>query len=222
MLSWEQGQAKRNAGSAMSWVDMIGYVGAAFVLVAYTMKTMIPLRIMAIGSNVAAITYAVVAGLKPILFLHLTLLPLNVYRTYEMVRLLRRVQQASRGDLNIDWLKPFMKSVSHRAGDVLFEKGAHAERLFYILAGEIRLEEIGKRLGPGHLVGEIGVFAPDEKRTQTARCETAVELLWIDQSELAQLCYQNPGIAFHLLRLITARLIENVNSIEASAWRQAS
>jgi len=115
-----------------------------------------------------------------------------------------------------------MKSVSHRAGDVLFEKGAHAERLFYILAGEIRLEEIGKRLGPGHLVGEIGVFAPDEKRTQTARCETAVELLWIDQSELAQLCYQNPGIAFHLLRLITARLIENVNSIEASAWRQAS
>jgi len=78
-FSWEQGQAKRNAGSAMSWVDMIGYVGAAFVLVAYTMKTMIPLRIMAIGSNVAAITYAVVAGLKPILFLHLTLLPLNVY-----------------------------------------------------------------------------------------------------------------------------------------------
>jgi len=139
-----------------------------------------------------------------------------------MVRLLRRVQQASCGDLNIDWLKPFMKSVSHRAGDVLFEKGAHAERLFYILAGEIRLEEIGKRLGPGHLVGEIGVFAPDEKRTQTARCETAVELLWIDQSELAQLCYQNPGIAFHLLRLITARLIQNVNSIEASAWRQAS
>ncbi len=61
--------------STMPWVDIIGYVGAVFVLVAYTMKTMIPLRMMAIGSNVAAIIYGVLAGLKPILFLHLTLLP---------------------------------------------------------------------------------------------------------------------------------------------------
>jgi hypothetical protein len=207
----------------MPWVDIIGYAGAAFVLVAYTMKTMIPLRMMAIGSNVAGIVYGILTGLNPILVLHLILLPLNAYRTYEMARLLRRVREASRGDLTIDWLKPFMKSVSHRAGDVLFEKGAQAERLFYVLAGEVRLEQIGKRLGPGHLLGEIGFFTPDQKRTQTARCETAVELLWIDQSELAQLCYQNPGIAFHLLRLITARLIENAtDSAEAAAWRQAS
>lgn len=207
----------------MPWVDIIGYVGAVFVLVAYTMKTMIPLRMMAIGSNVAAIIYGVLAGLKPILFLHLTLLPFNAYRTYEMVRLLRRVEQASRGDLNIDWLKPYMKSVSYRASDILFEKGAHAERLFYIVAGEIRLEEIGKRIGPGHLLGEIGFFTPDQKRTQTAKCATGVELLWIDQSELAQLCYQNPGLAFYLLRLITARLIENTAaSVESAALRQAS
>lgn len=156
------------------------------------MKTMIPLRMMAIGSNIAAIIYGVLVG-------------------------------PSRGDLNIDWLKPFMKSVSHRAGDVLFEKGAHADRLFYVIAGDIRLEEIGKRIGPGSLLGEIGFFTPDQKRTQTAKCATAVELLWIDHSELAQLCYQNPGLAFHLLRLITARLIENAaGAAEAATWRQAS
>lgn len=206
----------------MSWVDMIGYVGAALVLVAYTMKTMIPLRIMAIGSNVAAITYAVVAGLKPILFLHLTLLPLNVYRTYEMVRLLRRVQQASCGDVNIDWLKPFMKSVSHRAGDVLFEKGAHAERLFYILAGEIRLEEIGKRLGPGHLVGEIGVFAPDEKRTQTARCETAVELLWIDPIGAGPAVLSESRHSFSSAASDYGASYRKRKFHRSTAWRQAS
>ena len=85
------------------------------------------------------------------------------------------------------------------------------------------MEEIGKRIGPGHLLGEIGFFTPDQKRTQSAKCATGVELLWIDQSELAQLCYQNPGLAFHLLRLITARLIENTAaSVESAALRQAS
>lgn len=205
----------------MPWAEIFGYIGAAMVLATYTMRTMIPLRLMAIGSNIAGLAYAVLAGLKPVLFLHLALLPLNAYRIYEMARLLRRVKQAARGDLNIDWLKPFMRSVRYRPGDVLFEKGAHAERLFYIVSGDVRLDQTGNRLGPGDLVGEIGLFAPNEQRTQTARCETAVELLSIDQSELAQLCYQNPGISFYLLRLITARLIENV-SIEAGAWRQAS
>ena len=45
---------------------------------------------------------------------------------------------------------------------------------------------------------------------------TAAELLWIDEAELAQLCFQNPGMAFHLLRLITARLIGNMERLRES------
>ena len=36
-------------------------------------------------------------------------------------------------------------------------------------------------------------------------------LLWISEGELAQICYQNPGMAFYFLRLTTNRLIANAS-----------
>ena len=40
----------------------------------------------------------------------------------------------------------------------------------------MRLAELDVALGPGALVGEIGVFAPDNRRTGTAVCESDVEI----------------------------------------------
>jgi hypothetical protein len=195
-------------------VEITGYVASALVLATFWMRTMIPLRLVALGSNVAFITYGIVGDLMPIWALHSMLLPLNIYRTIEMTRLLQRVRRAARGDLSLDWLKPYMKTKRHRADDVLFRKGEEADRLYLILQGEIRLEESGVRLGPGQLFGEIGLFSPDRQRTQTAVCATAVELMWIGERELAELCYQNPGMAFHLLHLITARLSANIARLQ--------
>ena len=62
---------------------------------------------------------------------------------------------------------------------------------------------------PGDLFGEIGLFSAEHQRTQTARTLTDVDLLWISEGELAQICYQNPDIAFYFLRLTTNRLIAN-------------
>jgi len=50
------------------------------------MRGMVPLRVMAIGSNVAFIGYAALAGLGPVLLLHALLLPLNVYRLLQALR----------------------------------------------------------------------------------------------------------------------------------------
>jgi CRP/FNR family cyclic AMP-dependent transcriptional regulator len=196
-------------------VEITGYVASALVLATFWMRTMIPLRVVALGSNIAFITYGIVGGLVPIWVLHSILLPVNLYRAVEMTRLLQRVRRAARGDLSLDWLKPYMKTERHRAGYVLFRKGDEADRLYLILQGEIRLEESGTRLDAGQIFGEIGLFSPDQQRTQTAVCANAVELMWIGEGELAQLCYQNPGMAFHLLRLITARLLSNVTRLEA-------
>ena len=43
----------------------------------------------------------------PILILHCILLPMNGLRLHQMLRLIRQVAAASRGDLDLDWLKPF-------------------------------------------------------------------------------------------------------------------
>jgi CRP/FNR family transcriptional regulator, cyclic AMP receptor protein len=65
------------------------------VLAAFGMKDMVNLRIVAICSNVAFITYAVMLNLPPILILHVTLLPLNGWRLGQEVQ--RRVIQRPRG-----------------------------------------------------------------------------------------------------------------------------
>jgi CRP/FNR family transcriptional regulator, cyclic AMP receptor protein len=49
----------------------------------------------------------------------------------------------------------------------------------------------------------------------TTSCLSDVDLLWITEENLAQVCYQSPEIAVHLLRLITNRLIENLSRREA-------
>ena len=58
----------------------IGVVASALVLAAFGMKDMVNLRIVAICSNVAFITYALLLDLPPILILHVILLPLNGWR----------------------------------------------------------------------------------------------------------------------------------------------
>ena len=193
----------------MAWGEIAGYMASGLVLATFCMRTMIPLRVVAIASNVAFIAYGLIAGLIPILVLHVLLLPLNLYRTLEMVRLLRRVRSAARGDLSLDWLKPFMKAAKFPAGHVLFRQGDNADRFYLILAGTIRLAESGRTMRDGEVFGEIGLFSPNHQRTQTAVCETAVDLLWIAEEELAQLCYQNPGMAFYLMHLIVGRLLSN-------------
>jgi CRP-like cAMP-binding protein len=78
-----------------------------------------------------------------------------------------------------------------------------------IIAGGIHLEQIDHVLRAGDLFGEIELFSADHQWTQTARTMIDVHLLWISERELAQICYQSPGMAFYFLRLTTNRLIAN-------------
>lgn len=200
----------------MNWVVGIGYLASALVFATFCMRTMIPLRLAAICSNIAFVVYGFFGGIYPVLLLHVVLLPLNIWRTAEMIRLVRKVKAAAKGDLSVDWLKPYMKPILHEAGDILFRRGDEADRLFLLVAGEVVLEEIEHVLHPGDLLGEIALFSAEHRRTQTARCLGAVEMVWIGEEDLAQLCYQNPAISFHLLRLITNRLAANVARLEAA------
>ncbi len=78
----------------MEIAEVIGYAASVLVLAACTMRTMLPLRLLNIASNIAFIAYGFVGGLLPILLLHAMLLPLNIYRAAELRRLIRRMQSA--------------------------------------------------------------------------------------------------------------------------------
>jgi hypothetical protein len=66
--------------------DVLGYLASALVLLAFNARDMVALRLLAIASNGAFIAYAWVAGLAPVLVLHLLLLPMNVCRLAQVRR----------------------------------------------------------------------------------------------------------------------------------------
>jgi CRP-like cAMP-binding protein len=102
-----------------------------------------------------------------------------------------------------------------KAGTTLFSRGDTAEEMFYVHSGKVRVVEYGDALGPGTLIGEIGLFARDFRRTQSVVCESDCELYSLDREGLYRLYYQNPKLGFHLVRLIVGRLMRDAAAREA-------
>ena len=95
------------------------------------------------------------------------------------------------------------------AGQTLWKKGDVATEMIYNESGKLRLVEHQEQLAPGSLVGEIGLFAPDNRRTLTVVCETDCTLYSLTTDGMAQLYYRNPKLGFHIIRLIVARLMRD-------------
>jgi CRP/FNR family transcriptional regulator, cyclic AMP receptor protein len=201
----------------IGWVEGVGYCASLLVFCTFYMKTMIPLRAVAVVSNVAFMTYGLAGGIYPVFVLHAVLLPLNCLRLQQMRALIRRVREASRGKMSMEWLIPLMTRQKLEAGHVLFRKGDPANSMYLILKGSVKLVEIDVALGPGALVGEIGVFAPDNRRTGTAVCESDVEVGTISDQKVLQLYYQNPAFGFYMFRLVLQRMLENQSLQRAQA-----
>jgi CRP/FNR family cyclic AMP-dependent transcriptional regulator len=193
----------------MSWVELLGYTASAAVLASFCMSTMIPLRILALASNVLFMLYGYFDGLLPVLLLHAILLPVNLLRLAQFQRLIRDMRKAGRKDLPIESLAPYMTKRNLAAGQTLVRKGEIADRLYVLVAGELEVTEIGKILHPGAVVGEIGVFAPDQKRTATIVGRTACSLFELTENKAKQLYFQDRSFGFAVLQLIIARLVEN-------------
>lgn len=175
------------------------------------MKRMIPLRIIGICANCLFIMYGLLAPVYPQLVLHTILLPLNAFRLREMLQLISQVKTASQGNLNMEWLKPYMARRSVTQGEIVFRKGDLSTAMFYTIRGRYRLNEIAKEIGPGQIIGEIGLIAPDNRRTLTFEAIEDGVMLTISYSQVEQLYYQNPQFGFYLLRLIGERLLENID-----------
>jgi CRP-like cAMP-binding protein len=195
------------------WTSALGYIAALLSLAAFSRQTLIPLRILAIASNVGFVIYSSLEWLGPTLLLHACLLPLNIIRLHEMIRLTRGIHEAKAADFSLEALAPFMKLESYNAGDRVFEIGEKAKRMYLILHGTVELAEFGKEAGPGKVLGEIGLFSPGGERTATAICKTDCELQSVSYDTVMQLYFQNPQFGLFLLQIITRRLLANIESL---------
>jgi hypothetical protein len=60
--------------------DLVGYAAASAVLASFLMRSMVPLRLVAILSNILFLSYGYLAHIHPVLLLHAALLPINIAR----------------------------------------------------------------------------------------------------------------------------------------------
>jgi len=188
------------------YAEILGVAAAAASLYAAHAKTIIPLRIAAVIANLLAMGYSLSHGTYPTFVLNALLLPLNAWRLHQMIDLVRGIDAAIASDMNVDWLLKYMRPKRYRAGDVMMERGDYATEAFYIVTGEVEVVEINESRGPGALLGEIGLFTPNGRRTMTVRCKTDVEAATIGYDQIKELYFQNPQFGFKLLHLIVARL----------------
>jgi len=205
-----------HAGAAGSFFASI------FVVATLSMRTMIPLRVFAILTNIVLIATAIPTHNYPTLVLHTVLLPLNTYRLHQMLQLVRDVKKSVNSDLSMEWLKPFMKERKCKAGEVLFYKDEKADSMYYIVSGKFRLVESGIEYPVGAIVGELGMLSPSKARTQTLECIGDGLILSVSYDQVEQLYVQNPAFGFYFLRLSSARLFENIGKLEQRLAQQTA
>ena len=194
--------------------NMLAFTGAIFFVATLMVRTIVPLRIIGIISNVFFIAYGALAGSASTFFLYLLSLPINAIRLRQMLTLVKKARVSAQGDLSMDWLRPFMNPRKYRKGDVLFHKGDPAKEMFLTVTGKFLVTEIGVELPPGRMMGELGFVDPKNRRTQTVECTEDGDVLAITYEKLLELYFQNPEFGYYFLRLTTERLMQNISRLE--------
>lgn len=195
-------------------VALLAALAAGALIVASTLvKTIIPLRWLALGGNVGFVVYGLVHPAPMVFLLHVVLLPINLWRVLEMQRLTQRLRRANSlgpEELKV-WLQPFMKRQRVKPGTVLFRQGDRADRLYVLAEGRLEVVEAGRPIEAGQMFGEIAFFSPGQQRTATVRCVEPSTLLSIDEVSFRRLFFQNPAFGFEVARLIAGRLSDDVS-----------
>jgi CRP/FNR family transcriptional regulator, cyclic AMP receptor protein len=79
----------------LDWIEAVGYAGTGFTILAYGAKHLIPLRIAAILSSLAFLAYGLLSHSYPLVLMEVVLLPINIFRLYELIAPQRRLPAAT-------------------------------------------------------------------------------------------------------------------------------
>jgi hypothetical protein len=63
--------------------NVAGWIASILVCLTFLMKDMVPLRLVAVSSNIAFFIYGVGLGLTQVWLLHIVLLPINICRLWQ-------------------------------------------------------------------------------------------------------------------------------------------
>lgn len=196
--------------------NMFALIGGIFFVATLLTRTMVPLRVSNMISDVFFVGFGALAGDVKTFLLYLLLFPINAIRLHQMLTLVKKARSATQGDTSMEWLKPFMIERKYRKGDILFKKDDVANEMFLTVTGNFLVTEIGVELPPGRLMGELGFLTPDNRRTATIECTEDGHVLTITYEKLLEIYFQNPQFGYYFLVLTSQRLLENIARLEAT------
>lgn len=98
---------------------------------------------------------------------------------------------------------------SQQPGELIFRQGDDSEGcMFAILEGDVEIERDGRvvaRLGPGNLVGEMGLI-DNEPRSASARARSPVRIAVVPRKRFLFLVQQHPTFALTMMQMLTQRM----------------
>ncbi len=195
--------------------NMCALIGAIFFVATLLTRTMIPLRVSNMISNVFFVAFGALAGDIKTFLLCLLLFPINALRLHQMLNLVKKARGATQGDTSMEWLKPFMTGRKYRKGDILVKKGDTANEMFLNVTGKFLVTEFSIELPPGSLMGELGFLTPNKRRTATVECTEDGQVLTITYEKLLEIYFQNPQFGYYFLVLTSQRLLDYISRLEA-------
>lgn len=74
----------------MDWTQLLGFVAAACILLAYATTDRLRFRVLALAANLFFVAYGTIEGIAPVQFLHGTLLFVNGWHLSQTLRARRR------------------------------------------------------------------------------------------------------------------------------------
>src|SRR5215472_7542543 len=115
------------------------------------------------------------------------------------------------------------RSVRLEAGQVLFKNDDPAESMFVVQSGTLRIRSgsvIYEDVGPGGMVGEMGIVETTMPRSAMVYALTPAELVEVDQERFLVLVDETPSFALTVMRVLSRRLRRMDDRYEAreSPW----
>ncbi len=93
-----------------------GFIGAGLTLASYTMKSMLPLRLVALAASGFFIAYGWLEAAMPTLVLYSAMILINSKKAWEIRSLVRAIEQAKSDTPIAEWLLPHMTRRQTKAG----------------------------------------------------------------------------------------------------------
>jgi len=114
----------------ITFANILALLGGIFLISTFLVRTIVPMRVLCIVSVVFFLGAAIFAGSIQHFLMYFLALPVNIIRLVQIRNLVKKARSSARGDLSLDWLRPFMTPRHYQKGDVLFRKGDDATEMF--------------------------------------------------------------------------------------------